>query len=135
MLNTYTLPSMFVDKVNWYNCYPSVSTLTFKNISRNLFVLCLSLNLFFLQFTGILTKKFINHTYLVAYYIRNTPSTCSFLIYNGYKRNIYLWCCPLTFKASMVPFFLASKRLNMLGGTLLVVCLLLNTLFPPFFAI
>ena len=41
----------------------------------------------------------------------------------------------MAFKTSIAPFFFTWKPVNMLGGTLLAVCLLLNTLFLLFFAV
>ena len=76
----YTGPYLFVDLVQERNCYFSGSTLTSKNISGTLFVFCLSLNMFFLLFSDLLTLKWINHTYLVAVCSLNTERTLYFFI-------------------------------------------------------
>ena len=68
MLNRYTVPCLFPGRVQKRNCYLSVSTLTSKDISSTLFILCFSLNVFVLPFSGILTWKSINHSYLVPVY-------------------------------------------------------------------
>ena len=107
------------------NCSLSVSILTSKNISGKLFGLCLSLNLYFLPFSGILNWKSINHSYLVVVYTLNIPSAPYFFVYNHWKRHIYFSCCPMVFKILMIPFFFTWKPLNMLGSTLFV-------LFVPF---
>ena len=73
--NTYTVPCLLIYSVHKRHCYLCVSTLTSKHISGSLFVFCLSLNMFFLPFSGILTCKYINHTYPVAVYTLNTRST------------------------------------------------------------
>ena len=74
-LNTYTLSCLFIDRVQKWNCYLSVSTFIFKNISCTLFVVCLCLNMFFLPFSGISTLKFINHSYILPVFTLNTRST------------------------------------------------------------
>ena len=53
-----------------------------KNITGTLSLVWLSLKLFFLPFSSIFTWKWINHTYLVAVYTLNTPSTSYFHVYN-----------------------------------------------------
>ena len=68
------MPCLFVDRVEKYNGYISVSTLTSKNISVTLVAVCLNLNIFFLPFSGLLTWKCIEYTYLVAVYTQNTAS-------------------------------------------------------------
>ena len=69
-LNTYTVTSMFVDRVQKRHFYLFVIC---KNISGNLFVVYFSLNMFFLPFFGVITWKSINHSYLVAVYTLNPP--------------------------------------------------------------
>ena len=81
MLNTYTVPGLVDDRVQKRNCFLSGSILTPKNISGTLFVVFLSLNMFFLAFCGILTWKCINHSYLVAVYSLNIPRTFYFFVY------------------------------------------------------
>ena len=56
-------------------CYLSVSTLASKNISGTLFVVCLSLNTFFLPFYCILASKTINKSYPAVVYTLNTSMT------------------------------------------------------------
>ena len=82
MLNAYTVPFLFVERIQRRNCYLRVTTLTFKNISRTLLVVFLSLNMLFLPFSGILTWKCINNSYPVAVDTLNTPSTPYFFVYN-----------------------------------------------------
>ena len=71
-LNTYTVPCLFIYGVHKPHYYMWESTLTSKKISATLFVVCLSLNMFFVPFSCILTWKYINHTYPVAVYTLNT---------------------------------------------------------------
>ena len=90
--------------------------------------ICLSLNMFFLPFFGILTWKSINITrwihqaQLITLFItlktQHLPYMPSFGVQNLNRT-----------------FFLTSKPLTMLGCPLFVVCLLLNTLFLLFFAV
>ena len=54
-LNTYTLPLLFVGRVQKDHCYLSVNTSTCKNISRTLFVVYLALIMFFVPFSNTLT--------------------------------------------------------------------------------
>ena len=123
-----------VDRVEKRNCYLLVSTLTSKNISGILFVVSLSLNMFFLPFSGTLTWTYINHTYLLVVYTLNTTSTPYFFVYNRWKRKIpFMRFFGLQYVNSI--FFLTLKLRNMLGGTLFVVFQLVNTLFLLFFAI
>ena len=75
MLTTYTVPCFFVDKVEKCNSYVSVRTLTTKNITSTFIVVFFSPNMLFLSEYGIvtsLTRKFMNHTYLVQVYTLNT---------------------------------------------------------------
>ena len=61
-LNTYTVPCLFVDRVQKCNSCLSVRTLTCNNSSGTLFFVCFSVNMFFLPFSTILTWKSINHS-------------------------------------------------------------------------
>ena len=79
-VNTYTAPSLFVRKVQKRNCHIYVSTLTNENVT--FFVVWLSLNMFCLPFSGILTSKCINDRYLVAVFALNMPTTPYFFVYN-----------------------------------------------------
>ena len=101
---------LFVDRVQKYNSYLFVSTLTSKNISGTLCVVCSTLNLLFLPFSGILSWKFINHTYPVAVFTLYTPRKPYFFVYNHQKHNIYLSWFPLTFKTFNCTFLVTSKR-------------------------
>ena len=128
MLNTYTVPCYFIYSVHKRYCYLCVSTLASKHISGSLFVFCLSLNMFFLPFSGILTCTYINHTYPAAVYTLNTRSTpyCSFLT----AENV-----PLTFHAVVwlwkhARYFFSNLETSKYVKTaLFVVLLVLNTLF------
>ena len=53
-LNTYTALCLFVDRIQKRNYYFTVSTLTSKNVSRTLSVVCFSLNMLFLPFSAFL---------------------------------------------------------------------------------
>ena len=64
-LNTYTVPCLFVERIQKRNCYLSASTLKSKNISGTLFLVCLSLHMFFIVFSALLTWKCINRSYVV----------------------------------------------------------------------
>ena len=75
MLIPYTVPCLFVDRVQKRNCYLTVSTLRFRKISGTLFVFCFSLNMIYLPFCRAWTWKCINHACLVAVYTLNTPRT------------------------------------------------------------
>ena len=55
-----------------------------------MFVVSLCLNVFCLPSSGILTWKYINHTYLFAVSKLNTLGTPYFFVFNLEKRNIYL---------------------------------------------
>ena len=78
---TCTPPCLFIYSVEKRHCYLSVSSLASKNISSTLFVVCLSLNTFFLPFCGISTCEYIKHTSSLAVDTLNTRSTpyCLFL--------------------------------------------------------
>ena len=69
-------------------------------------IISLKINMLFLSVSCILTWKRINHTYLLAIYTLNTSRTPYFFVYNRCKDNIYLSCCPLVFKTSIIPFLL-----------------------------
>ena len=135
MLNTYTVPCFFIDVVEKFNCYLSVSILASKNISGILFVVCFSPSMFFLPFRCILSQKCINHTYLVAIYTLNTTSTPYFLFIIA--KNLTFSFLMLFFGLQYInrTFFIISKLLNKLRGTLFIVGLLLNTLFLQCFAV
>ena len=96
VLIKYTVPCLFIYSVQKRHCYLSVSTLASRNISNTLFVVSFSLNTSFLPFSGILTFKYIKHTYPVAVYTLNTRSTpyCLFLTTEN---------APLTFHAVLWP--------------------------------
>ena len=130
-------------------------------LDGTLFVVCLPLNTLFLLFLGILICNCIRRTYLVAVYTLNTPSTayCSFLTAENVPLTfgVVLWplfCGILTcncikmlkmenlsfmlfFNLENINriFYLTSKLLNLLRGTLFVLYLLLNTSFLLFFAV
>ena len=55
VLNTYIVPSIFVDRDQKRDSYISEITLTSKNFSASDFGICLSLHMFFPPFSGILT--------------------------------------------------------------------------------
>ena len=61
---------------------PFRSSLVSKNISGTLFIVCLSLYMFYLPFSGIFTRKCINYSYLLTAYTLNPPSTIYVLVYN-----------------------------------------------------
>ena len=105
-LNTYTVTSMFVDRVQKRHFYLFVTNLIPKNISGNLLVVYFSLSMLFLPFFGIITWKSINHNYDVAVYNVNPPNTPYFFVYNWSKCILYLWYVPLEFKTSILRFFL-----------------------------
>ena len=69
---TYSVPFLFIYSVQKRHCC---------QLKGTFFVVCLSLNTFFVPFSGVLTCKYIKHTYPVAVYILNTWSTpyCLFL--------------------------------------------------------
>ena len=105
-LTTYTVPCLFLEGVQKRNSYLSVSTFTSKNISRKFFVVCLSLNMFLLPLSVFLTRKCINHTYLVSSYSLNTISKPYFIFYTRQQCEIYLSWCSFAFKISIVRLFL-----------------------------
>ena len=78
---TCSVPFLFIYSVQKRHCYLSVRILASKKLTGTFFVVCLSLNTFFVPFSGVLTCKYIKHTYPVAVYILNTWSTpyCLFL--------------------------------------------------------
>ena len=82
MLNAYTVSFLFVDAIQRHNFSINVSRLTTENISDTLFVVGLSLNMFCLPFSVIVTWKCSNHTYVVAVHTLNTLSTPYFFVYN-----------------------------------------------------
>ena len=84
------------------------STLTTENISGTLFVFCLSLKMFCIPFSDILTWKCINHTYLVEDYSLNTSRKPYFLVFYS--------CFGL--QNINRTFFHTLKLLNMLRSTL-----------------
>ena len=116
---------MFLHKVQNHNCYIYISILTTQNISGTLFVLCLSIKIFCLTFSDILTLKCINHTYLAEDYSLNTPSTTYLLVFH------------FSFALQNInrTFFLTLKPLIILSSTLFLVCVLPYTLFLLFFAV
>ena len=73
--NTYTVSCLFLERLKKHSCYVYVTTLRTEHIIGTLFVVCLSLKMFCRPFSGILTWKCINHTYLLADYTLNTPSS------------------------------------------------------------
>ena len=80
------------------------------------------------------TWNCINDNCLVAVDTLSTRSIRYFFVYSRQKRNIYLSCCRLAFKGSIVPFsyFEAS---NTLSGTLFLFFFFLNTCFLVFFEV
>ena len=104
-----SVPSLLVKKVQKRKYYISVSSLRSKIISITFRVVLLSLHVFFLPFSGILTWKGINDTYRMNYtylpvvYTLNAPSAPFFFVYNRKKCNIYISYCPLGFKRGIVP--------------------------------
>ena len=102
--------------------YLSGSTLTSKNISRTLFVVCLSVNMFFVPFSGILTCKCINDSYPVAVYTLNTRRIpyCLFLT----TENV-----PFIFDAAVWTSKHQGYLFSILKTSKYVLCLILNTSF------
>ena len=96
VLIKYTVPCLFIYSVQKRHCSLSVSTLASRNISNTLFVVSFSLNTSFLPFSGILTFKYIKHTYPVAVYTLNTRSTTYCLFSTAEK-------VPVTFHAVLSP--------------------------------
>ena len=96
ILHTCTIICMFVQRVPKGNFYLHVTTLTSKNITSTFFFVCFSVNMSVIPFSGIFPWKCIKHSYLVAVYTRN------FFVYNRWRCNIYLWCCLLALKTSIV---------------------------------
>ena len=82
--------------------------------------------MFFVPLSGIVTSKCIKDSYLPVAYTVNTRPAPYFFFYNCLKRNIYISCCPLAFKTSIVPFFIIRN---------LDVSLLLNTLYVLYFSV
>ena len=122
---------MFVYSVQKCHCYISISTLTSKNISGTLFVVCLFRNMFFLPFSGILTCKYINHTYPVAVYTLNTRSTpyCLFLT----AKNVPLIFHAVVWPSKDQPYLFSNfKTSKNVSDSVFAVCLLLNRLFLLF---
>ena len=61
-LNTYTVPSLFADRAQYY--YLSLGTLTSKNVCCSFFVVFFPPNMLFLSFCSILSWRCMNRTYL-----------------------------------------------------------------------
>ena len=124
-LITYTVPCLFTYSFPKRHCYLWVSTLASKNISGTLFDLCLSLNAFFLPFSGILTGKYTKHTYHVAVSTLNTRSTsyCLFLTAEN---------APLIFHAVVYPSKHQPYLCSNFQTSKYVVCFFVNTLFVLF---
>ena len=79
--------------LNWYFlcCFfpcQNVISAVLRYVLR--FFAVFTLNMFFQQFSGFSTSKYINHTYLVTVYTLTTSTTPHFLVYNLEKPNIYL---------------------------------------------
>ena len=104
------MPCLVIYSVHKRHCFLSVSALTSKKISVTLFVVCLSVNTFFLPFSGSLTCKYITRIYPVAGYSVNTRSTpyCLLLIAENvpliffrilkpYKADFFLKMCELLY--------------------------------------
>ena len=70
-----TVPCLLICGEHKRHYYMCVSTITSKNTTGTLFVVCLSLNMFFVPFCCILSSKYINHTYPVAECTLNTRRT------------------------------------------------------------
>ena len=104
-LNIYTLPSLFVDRVQKWSYYLSLRTSISKNTSGTLYVGCLFRNLLFILLLHILFSKCLNHSYLWSVYTINTPRTTNFFSYNGQQRKISLLQSRLAFKSSVIRFF------------------------------
>ena len=102
---TYTVPSLFIYSVPKHHCYILVGTLASKNISGSLFVVCLSLNAFFVPFSGILCCKYIKHTYPVAVYTLNTQRTSYYLFLTAENAPLIFHAVVLASKTSTVSFF------------------------------
>ena len=133
MLNTYTLPWLFVESVQKRNGYLSASISKSETISVTWVIVLFHLNTFLLPFVSILSWKYIHHVYFLVFYALNTPRKPYFFYYNREKRNIYFSCRPLAFETSFPLFFFTSKPVNMLRSTLFLVCFFVNTLFIFFF--
>ena len=116
-LNTYTISCFFAHRVQKRSFYDSVRTLTSKNIGGTLFVVCLSLNWFFLPFSGLLTLKLISHSYLVAVYTLNTQKHLISLFRTSENVIFPFAACLRRSKIQWYLFF-SCKRLDMLQSTL-----------------
>ena len=103
--NIYTLPSLFVDRVQKQSYYLSLRTSIGKNTSGTLFLGCLFRNLLLILFLHILFSKCLNHSYPWSVYTINTPRTTNFFSYKGQQRKISLSQCRLAFKSSVISFF------------------------------
>ena len=124
-LITYTAPCLFIYSVQKRHCYVSTSNLASKSIIGTLFVVCLSLNTFFLLFSGILACKYIKHSYAVAVYTVNTRSTsyCVFLP----AENVPLTFHPVVWPSKHEPYLCFNFQTSQF-----VIFLLLSSLFLPF---
>ena len=80
MLNTYSVPCFVIYSENKRLSHHSVNTLTSKNTSGILLVFSLSINTFFLPFSGILPCNYMNQHYPVAVYVLNSTPYSLFLI-------------------------------------------------------
>ena len=125
-LITLTVPCHFIYGVQKHHCYFRVKTLaSTKSTSDTLFVVWLSLDTFFLPFSGIFTCNYMKHTCPVAVYTLNTPSTPSCLFLTA--ENLLL-----TFHAVVWP----SKHRRYLCFNFqsfnFLICLLANSLFLLF---
>ena len=68
------VPCFFVEAFQKRNSTLSLNTLPIKNITRDLVIVCFLLNMIFLLFSGSLTWKYINNSYLVPVYIVSKPN-------------------------------------------------------------
>ena len=129
----FTLPCLLVNRVQKRKCYVSEINLTSKSISATYFVICLSLHVFSTVFRHLILKS-MNHIYLLSVYTLNTPSTRISLFITT-KNVTFFFMLSFGLQNVNCTFVLNSEPVNMLAGTLVVGCFLLNTLFPINFAI
>ena len=100
-----------------------------------LFLFCLSLKMIFLFFSSIFSLKCINTTYIFPVYTLKYTKGTSFLSLSPLKPSHIPFMLAFGIQNINQSFFLTSKPLDILLGTLFVVCLPLNTLFLLFFSV
>ena len=125
----YTIPCFFGDRVQKDNCYLSVRILTSRKFSGGLFVVWLSLNIFFQPFCDIFTWNCMNHGYLVAVSTVNTENRSNFVSLSLLKTQYLPFILALGIEKISPIFFLSSKPLKYFRQHDVLSFLLLNTLF------